>query len=96
MSLSERFLAEGNERADQMAKDGAMLDGGEMAQRRASTVELRREEVHVALQYAAGVHCLVEEWRDRKELKSEPTEKCTERSPRNAALVCNHKADTVA
>ena len=35
-----------------------------MAQIRASTVQQKREEVHAALQNAASVHCLVEEWRD--------------------------------
>ena len=32
MALFETFVAEGNEKADELAKDGAMLDGGEMAQ----------------------------------------------------------------
>ena len=45
LSLFERFVTEGNQRADQLAKDGAMLDGGEMAQTRASIVQQRREEV---------------------------------------------------
>ena len=44
MKLFERFVTEGNERADELAKDGAMLDGGEMAQKRASTVQQGREE----------------------------------------------------
>ena len=38
-SLYESFIAEGNEKADQLAKEGAMLDGGLMAQVRASTVQ---------------------------------------------------------
>ena len=49
MKLFERCVTEGNERADEFAKDGAMLDGGEMAQKRASTVQQRRKEVKVAL-----------------------------------------------
>ena len=40
-------------------KDGAMMDVGEMAQIRASTVHQKREEVHAAVHYAAGFHCLV-------------------------------------
>ena len=52
MSLFERFT-EGNESADELTKDGAMRDGGEMVQIRASTVEQKREEVHAALQVAA-------------------------------------------
>ena len=31
MSVFERFIAEGSEKADELAKEGAMLDGGGMA-----------------------------------------------------------------
>ena len=65
----ERFVTEGNERADEMARDGATLDGGEMAQMRATTVQQKGEEVHAALQYAASFHRSVEEWHDCAELK---------------------------
>ena len=61
MSLLEKFITEGNEKADELAKDGALLDGGYMALARASTTEQKREEVYAALQYAASPHCLVEE-----------------------------------
>ena len=37
MTLFEKCVTGGNERADELAKDGAMLDGGEMAQISAST-----------------------------------------------------------
>ena len=47
----------------------------EMALRRTSTVQQRRGEVNAALQYAAGFHCLVEEWRDCEEIDPKPTEK---------------------
>ena len=50
------------------------MDGGEVAQIRASTVQQDREEVRAALQCATGFHCLMEEWRDREELKPKPTE----------------------
>ena len=59
----ERFVTEGNERTDEVATDGAMLDGGEMAMIRASAVQQRRWEVYAALQYAARFHCVVEEAR---------------------------------
>ena len=59
MSLVERFVSEGNEKADDLAEDEAMLDRGEMAQITVSTVQLRSEEVCAALQYAASFHCLV-------------------------------------
>ena len=42
MSLFERFIAEGNEKAEEIAKEGAMLDGGNMAQVRVSTVQQER------------------------------------------------------
>ena len=49
----EKLATEGNEKADELAKDGAMMGGGKMTQIRASTVQQRREEVYAALQYAA-------------------------------------------
>ena len=54
-----------------------MLDGGVTAQLRASTVQQRSEEVYVALQYAALVHCLVDEWKDCEESKPRPKVKWT-------------------
>ena len=70
MSQFEMFATEGNEKADELAKAGAMLDECFLAEARAET----REEVHVALQYAASFHCLMEEWKDCEELKPEPKE----------------------
>ena len=75
MTLFETFVTEGNESADELVNDGAMLDGGEMAKIRASTVQQNREEVYGALQHAASFHCLVEEWNDCEALKPEPKEK---------------------
>ena len=53
---------EGNEKADERAKEGAMLDKGFMAEARAKTMQQEREEAYAALQYAASFHCLVEDW----------------------------------
>ena len=39
------------------------MDEGFMAEVTAKTVQQEREEVYVALQYAASFHCLVEGWR---------------------------------
>ena len=64
MSHFEKFVTEGNEKADELAKEGALLDEGFMT-----------EEVYVALQYAAGFHCFVEQWKDCEELKPKPKEK---------------------
>ena len=58
-----------------MAKVGAMLDEGFMAEVRAKTVQQEREEVCTALQYAASFHRLVEECKDCEEFKPKPKEK---------------------
>ena len=59
MSFSfERFIAEGIEQADELAKEGMMLDGRFMELVRASTVQQEREVVYTALQYAANFHCV--------------------------------------
>ena len=78
MTKLERFVTEGNEKADELAKAGAMLDEGFMAEARAETVkqEREREEVYVALQYAASFRCLAEQWKDCEEVRPKPKEKC--------------------
>ena len=58
MSHFEKFVTVGNVKADELAKAGAMLDEGFMAQTRAKTVQQEREEVYAALRYAA------DEWND--------------------------------
>ena len=74
-SLCEKFITEGHEKTDELAEEGAMLDGSFMAQARASTVKQERDEVYAALQYAASFHCMVEEWKDCEELKPKSKEK---------------------
>ena len=49
MSTYENFITEGNEKADELAKEGAMLDEGFMAQARAKTMQQERKEVYAAL-----------------------------------------------
>ena len=75
MTQFEKFVTEGNEKADDLAKAGAMLDEGFVVEARAKTMQLEREEVYVALQYAASFHCLVEQWKDCEELRPKPKEK---------------------
>ena len=58
-----------------MAKAGAILDKGFMAEARAETMQQEREEVYAALQYAASFHCSVEEWKDCEEIKPKPKKK---------------------
>ena len=73
MSHFQKFVTEGNEKADALAKEGAMLDEGFMAEARAKTVQQEREEVYAALQYAASFfHCMAEEWKDCEEFKPKP------------------------
>ena len=58
-----------------MEKAEGMMDEGFMTEARAATMKQEREEVHVALQYAASSHCLVEEWKDCEELRPKPKER---------------------
>ena len=75
MSHFEKFVTEGNEKADELAKEGALLDEGFMAEAITETLQQEREEVYVALQYAASFHCLAEQWKDCEELEPKPKEK---------------------
>ena len=50
VSLFKLLFTEGKESAEEVAQDDAMLDGGKMAQIRATTVQPKREEVYAALQ----------------------------------------------
>ena len=70
--LFEKFVTEVNVKADDLAKDGAMMDGGGMAQIRATTVQQKREEVHAALQCAASFFRFVEDWHDCAEVMPKP------------------------
>ena len=77
VSHFEKFVTEGNEKADELSKAGAILDLGIMAEARAETLKKEREEVYAALQCAASFHCSVEEWKECEELKTKPKEKWT-------------------
>ena len=63
-SHSGKFVTDGKEKANELAKAGAMLDEGFVAEARSKAVQQEREEVYAALQNAASFHCLVEEWQD--------------------------------
>ena len=75
VSLFEQFVAEGNEKADELAKEGSMLDGREMAQIRAAAVQQGSMEVYVAYQCAACFRSLANEQHDCEEWKPKPKEK---------------------
>ena len=74
MSQFGKFVTDGNEKADELAKAGSMLDEGFMAEARAENTQQEREEVYAALQYAASFHCSV---KDCEELKPNSKEKWT-------------------
>ena len=42
MSLFQKFITEGHEKADEQSQEGAWLDGGDMAQVRAITIQHER------------------------------------------------------
>ena len=52
--------------ADELAKEGAMIDGGALAQ-----VSIAQQDVYAAPQYAVS---LVKEWKDCQELEPKPKE----------------------
>ena len=52
-----------------------MLDEGLVTEVRGVTMKHEREEVFVALQYAASFHCLVEEWKDCEETQAKAERK---------------------
>ena len=58
MSHFEKFVTEGIEKADELAKEGAFLDEGFVAEARAKTLQQEKEEVYVVLQYSARFHWL--------------------------------------
>ena len=69
MSQFERFVTEGNEKAEELAKAGAMLDEGFMEEARAETLQ------RCSMRPAST--CLVEQWKDCEELEPKPKEKWT-------------------
>ena len=72
MSHFEKFITEGNEKADELAKEGALLDKEFTAEARAETLQQEREDVYAAFQHAASFHCMIEEWKDCEELRPKP------------------------
>ena len=50
MTHFEKFVFDGNEKADELAKEGAMMDKSFMAEARTNTMQQEREEVYAALQ----------------------------------------------
>ena len=61
MSHFETFVTEGNKKADELAKAGAMLDKGFMAEARAKKRSKKEKKCAQACSNAASFHFLVEE-----------------------------------
>ena len=69
MSQFEKFVAEGSERADELAKAGAVLDEGFMAEVRAKTVQQEREKKK-CMQPCSVRQAFTAWWRNGKIVKS--------------------------
>ena len=61
VSLLQLIVAEGNEKADEFVNVGSMMDGGEMVEVDACSVQQRREHICAALKCTARFRCLVED-----------------------------------
>ena len=71
MSPFEKYVPDGNEKADELAKEGAMKDEGFVARTRAKTAQQESEAVCAALQNAVSFHC----FGGGEELKPQATRK---------------------
>ena len=72
MTQMQEFVMEGNEKADEFAKEGTDVDGGHMAAAKALTSTQLRS-VCFFFEFAAHFHVQVEHWNDRDE-------KCADRT----------------
>ena len=61
VSLLQLLVAEGNEKADEFVNVGSMMDGGEMVEVDACSVQQTREHICAALKCNASFRCLVED-----------------------------------
>ena len=59
---------EDNEKADELAEDGAEVDGGTLAAAMALTINQLRTDTFASIAYSAHFHVQVEEWKDRDEI----------------------------
>ena len=69
LSLFEKFFTEGNEKADELAKEGAMLDGGVVAQARARTGPAGKRRSVCSFAVCSQFSLLVEVWTECQELE---------------------------
>ena len=74
-----------------------MLDEGFTAEARAKTMQQEREEVYVALQYAASFSCLVEEWKAQAQAETKVGFRGNEEREYDASnrVVCGSKQVSV-
>ena len=69
MTTEEKFVMDGNEQADQLAKDGAEEEGGAMAAAKALTIKQLSREIYASIEDEAHFHVPVEDWNDRDEME---------------------------
>ena len=63
--MSEQtFTLRGNDKADELAKEGTIEDGAEMAELVAEAARTSRQDIYAAIWYAACFHVSVEELKD--------------------------------
>ena len=68
MSSGNGQIASANDKADELAKSGAELDGAIFAQQVARDARDRRQEIHAATRNAAEFHCKDEDITDTEEI----------------------------
>ena len=64
MTVGEQSVRAGNEKADELAKDGPEMDGRAMAAAKAQTTKQLRKQLYASIECAAHFHVQVEEWKD--------------------------------
>ena len=64
MTDYQKYIAEGNDKANESAKEGAEDDGAEMAEFVACEVKEGRKKICAAVKYAAHFHVSVEDLND--------------------------------
>ena len=52
----QTFVMEGHEKADELAKERADADGGQMADAKALTIQQMRNELHELIEFATYFH----------------------------------------
>ena len=65
MTAEGTYVVDGNEKADELPKDGADVGGSALAPAKFLTINQCRKDMSASTAYAAHFHVQVEEWKDR-------------------------------